>query len=157
MNKKLVTYFSATGRTERVAKEIAKALDADLFAIQPIEPYEQKDLNFMDSKARSSIEMNNSTSRPAIKEIPSGIKEYDTLILGFPVWWYTAPRIINSFIESVDLKGKDIFMFVTSGGSTAEKAWKDLQKNYPEISFVSAKTLNGIIEPDDIRRWINKK
>ena len=157
MNKKLVVYFSATGRTERTAKSVAETLDADLCAIRPRKPYENRDLNFMDSKARSTLEMNNAASRPEIEEITARIKEYDTVIIGFPVWWYTAPRIINTFIESTDLKGKDIFLFATSGGSTVEKAQQDLKKSYPELNIIGAKTLNGIYDPGENSSWIQKR
>lgn len=117
MSKKLVAYFSASGVTKRAAERLAKAAGADLFEIKPAVPYTDADLNWMDKKSRSSVEMNNPASRPEIAERLEHMEEYDTVFIGFPIWWYVAPTIINTFLESYDFSGKTIIPFATSGGS----------------------------------------
>ncbi|WP_304103966.1 flavodoxin [Methanobrevibacter ruminantium] len=114
--KTLVTYFSASGVTKRVAEKVANALDADIFEIAPETPYTAADLDYMDKTSRSTIEMNDKSFRPPIKETID-VSEYDTILIGFPVWWYTAPTIINTFIESIDIAGKTAIAFCTSGGT----------------------------------------
>lgn len=117
MGKKLVAYFSASGVTKAVAERLAKESGADLFEIIPKQPYNEADLDWMDKKSRSSIEMNNPASRPEIAEKLLNMDEYDTVFIGFPIWWYVAPTIINTFIESYDFSEKTIIPFATSGGS----------------------------------------
>ena len=117
MNKRLVAYFSASGVTAKVAENLADAIGADIFEIQPEVPYTKADLNWMDKKARTTIEMSDPTSRPAIAAKRDNIDEYDTIFVGFPIWWYVAPTIVNTFLESYNLKGKTIIPFATSGGS----------------------------------------
>ena len=117
MSKTLVAYFSASGTTARVAKELAQAAGADLYEIRPAVPYTKADLNWMDKNSRSSVEMNDKSSRPALADRDADIAAYDTILLGFPIWWYVAPTIINSFLESYDFFGKKIVLFATSGGS----------------------------------------
>ena len=117
MSKRLVAYFSASGVTARVAENLADAIGADIFEIQPEVPYSKADLNWMDKKARSTIEMSNPTSRPAIAAKRDNMDEYGIIFVGFPIWWYVAPTIINSFLESYDFTGKKIVLFATSGGS----------------------------------------
>ena len=117
MSKRLVAYFSASGVTAKVAENLADAIGADIFEIQPKVPYTKADLNWMDKKSRSTIEMSDSTSRPAIAAKRDNMDEYDTIFVGFPIWWYIAPTIINTFLESYNLKGKTIIPFATSGGS----------------------------------------
>ncbi len=117
MGKKLVAYFSASGVTKRYAETLAKAADADLFEIKPSVPYTNDDLDWKNSKSRSSVEMKNPDSRPEIAEKLSNMDEYDTVFVGFPIWWYVAPTIINTFLESYDFSGKTIIPFATSGGS----------------------------------------
>ncbi len=145
---KLVAYFSASGRTEKKAKELASVVGADLYEIAPAEPYTRADLNWMDKKSRSSIEMNNRVYRPALAEPSPDLSEYDTVYIGFPIWWYTAPTIINSFLESTDFFGKRIVLFATSGGSGIEKALKELSAEYPDMQFAGAKLLNGRVTED---------
>ena len=118
MRKVLVSYFSASGVTKRVAEKIAKAINGDLFEIEPTQKYTSEDLDWTNKQSRSSIEMQDKTFRPQILNKVSNIIEYDTVVLGFPVWWYTAPTIINTFIEENNLKEKNIYIFVTSGGSS---------------------------------------
>lgn len=117
MSRKLVAYFSVSGTTAQVAEKLAEAIGADIFAIEPEIPYTQADLNWMDKKARSTVEMNDSSSRPAIAEKRDNMADYDVVFVGFPIWWYVAPTIINAFLESYDLSGKIIVPFATSGGS----------------------------------------
>ena len=117
MSKKLVAYFSASGVTAKVAETLAEAIGADIFEIEPKVPYTEADLNWMDKKARSTIEMSDPASRPEIAVKRDNMKDYDTIFVGFPIWWYVAPTIINSFLESYDFTGKKIVLFATSGGS----------------------------------------
>lgn len=138
----LVAYFSATGTTEAVAKRLAKAADADLLEIAPAAPYTAEDLDWTDKNARSTVEMKDPNSRPALKNPKSDLTAYDKVYIGFPIWWYTAPTIINTFIEANDLKGKTIVLFATSGGSTIDKAEKDLRAKYPNLKWAKGKLLN---------------
>lgn len=140
--KTLVAYFSATGNTKEAAEQLAKAADADLFEIQPEQPYTADDLDWTNKQSRSTVEMKNPKSRPAIKGKVENIAQYDTVYIGFPIWWYTAPTIINTFVEQTDLKGKTIIVFATSGGSTASKATKDLKAAYPELTWKEGGLLN---------------
>lgn len=117
MSKKLVAYFSASGVTKRVAEQLAQAAGADLFAIEPAVPYTKADLDWTNKRSRSSVEMNDPSSRPEIAGRLDNMGEYDTIFLGFPIWWYVAPTIINTFLESYDFSGKAIVPFATSGGS----------------------------------------
>lgn len=121
MSKKLVAYFSASGVTAKVAETLAEAIGADIFEIEPKVPYTEADLNWMDKKARSTIEMNDPVSRPEIAIKRDNMKDYDTIFVGFPIWWYVAPTIINTFLESYDMTGKTIIPFATSGGSDIGK------------------------------------
>ena len=117
MSRKLVAYFSASGVTAKVAETLAEAIGADIFEIEPKVPYTKADLDWTNRQSRSSIEMNNPASRPAIAGVRDNMADYDTLFVGFPIWWYVAPTIINTFLESYDLTGKTIIPFATSGGS----------------------------------------
>ena len=141
--KTLVAYFSATGTTERVAKMLAEVAGADLYRIEPETPYTAADLDWNDKNSRSTLEMHDPKSRPAIKGRCERMADYDIVYIGFPIWWYTAPTIINTFIESYDLKGKTLIPFATSGGSTIKKSADDLKKAYPELSWGTARLLNG--------------
>lgn len=138
----LVAYFSATGTTAEAATELAKAADADLYEIVPEKEYTAADLNWNDKNSRSSVEMKDPKSRPAIKRKVENLAQYDTVYLGFPIWWYTAPTIINTFIEANDLSGKTIIVFATSGGSTVSRATRDLQAAYPNLTFKEGGLLN---------------
>ena len=143
MNKKiLVAYFSASGTTTRVAEEIASAIGADLYEICPEVPYSSADLNWMDKKSRSSVEMNDPSSRPAIAAPVQDMEQYDTVFIGFPVWWYVEPRIVDTFLESYDFSGKTLIPFATSGGSGIEQAQRSLQSHCPAASWAKGRLLN---------------
>lgn len=153
--KSLVTYFSASGVTRQAAKELASIVGADLYEIQPETPYTDADLDWRDKKSRSTLEMNDHSSRPAIKGTVKNIDDYDVVFIGFPIWWYTAPTIINTFVEANNLKGKTLIPFATSGGSSIKKACEDLQKTYPELNWKEGKLLNKI-NKKDIEEWVNQ-
>ena len=155
MSKVLVSYFSASGVTRKVAQKLANAIEGDLFEIEPVEKYTSADLNWMNKNSRSSVEMKDKSSRPAVKNMVENINEYDTAVIGFPVWWYTAPTIINTFIEENNLEGKDVYVFVTSGGSGSEGSFNDLKNTYPNINFISSKRLKGKESEEEYRDWIN--
>ena len=142
MNKTLVAYFSATGTTKVAAQKLAKEKNADLFEIVPEVPYTSADLDWRDKQSRSTKEMQDKTSRPAIKDTCPNIADYDTIWIGFPVWWYTAPTIINTFIEAHDLSGKTICVFATSGGSGVSGSYKDLKKAYPQYTWGESRLMN---------------
>ena len=137
--KKLVTYFSASGNTAALAKELAQAANADLYEIRPAVPYTSADLNWQDKQSRSSVEMRDHSSRPALADKDANIAEYDTIYVGFPVWWYIAPTIINTFLESYDFSGKRIILFATSGGSGFGKAVQNLQPSAPDATITEGK------------------
>ena len=142
MSKKLVAYFSASGITRNVAKMVAEAAGADLYEITPKEAYTKADLNWMDKKSRSSVEMADKKIRPEITDTDAKIAEYDVIFLGFPIWWYVAPTIINTFLEKYDFTGKKIVLFATSGGSGFGNTVKELQPSAPGARFVEGKLLN---------------
>ncbi len=142
MNKTLVTYFSATGNTKAAAERLAKECNADLFEIAPEVPYTTADLDWRDKQSRSTLEMKDRTSRPAIKGTCANIADYDTIWIGFPVWWYTAPTIINTFIEAHDLNGKVLNVFATSGGSDVKGSYNDLKKAYPQYQWGESRLMN---------------
>lgn len=149
MSKTLVAYFSASGVTAEAAKRVAAAAGADLYEISPAVPYTKADLNWMDKKSRSSVEMNNPDSRPEIKTSVDNMAQYDTVIIGFPIWWYVAPTIINTFLESYDFAGKKIALFATSGGSGFGKTVDKLKVSVDDSArFVSEKLLNGASDAD---------
>lgn len=131
MSKALVAYFSASGVTAKLAKALASATDADLFEIKPVTPYTSKDLNWMDKTSRSTIEMQDKSSRPEMAETLSSCAQYDTVFVGFPIWWYEAPHIIETFLESCDLSGKTVVPFATSGGSPMGKTAQILAPQLP--------------------------
>ena len=143
MAKALIAYFSASGVTARAAKEMAAATGADLYEIRPAEPYTDADLNWMDKKSRSTIEMNDPTCRPAIAGGVQDMAQYDTVLIGFPIWWYVEPRIVDTFLESYDFSGKMLIPFATSGGSGIGKAEKSLQAHCPAASWAKGQLLNG--------------
>lgn len=157
MNKVLVCYFSASGVTRRVAKKIAEVVKGDLFEIEPQEAYTEQDLNWNDPQSRSSIEMKNKSSRPEIKKKDINIDDYDTILIGFPIWWYQAPTIINTFLENVDLTKKTIVPFCTSGGSGIEEAVEILKETYPNYNFKEGKRFTGQEDKNSIESWIQSK
>lgn len=137
--KTLVAYFSASGITAKVAKQIAAENNADLFEIKPTTPYTPADLDWRDKQSRSTIEMNDKASRPEMVGKVETMDQYDTVYVGFPVWWYVAPHIINTFIEAHNLEGKTIIPFATSGGSTIDGSVKDLRASYPTLKIEDGK------------------
>ena len=154
MSKKLVAYFSASGVTAKVADMLADAVGADIYEIRPEVPYTKADLNWMDKKSRSTIEMNDRTSRPAIADKNAKVEQYDTIFLGFPIWWYRAPSIINTFLESYDFTGKRIILFVTSGGSKFGKTVEELKVSVSaSCEIIEGKLLNGKQTIPAIRNW----
>lgn len=154
MSDILVAYFSASGTTARVASDLAGALDADLFEIAPEQPYTSADLNWNDRKSRSSVEMNDEACRPAIAGTVKNMEAYDTVFVGFPVWWYVEPRIIDTFLESYDFSGKTIVPFATSGGSGLGKAPQRMQEIAAGSRVVAGKLLNGRPSADALRAWV---
>ena len=154
MSKKLVAYFSASGVTAKVADMLADAVGADIYEIRPEVPYTKADLNWMDKKSRSTIEMNDRTSRPAIADKNAKVEQYDTIFLGFPIWWYRAPSIINTFLESYNFSGKKIILFATSGGSKFGKTVEELKVSVPATcEIIEGKLLNGKQSIPVIRNW----
>ena len=143
MSKKLVAYFSASGTTKEAAERLAKAAGADLFEIKPTIPYTSADLNWMDKESRSSVEMNDPDSRPEIAETMPNMADYDTVFIGFPIWWYVAPHIIHTFLESYDFSGKMLVPFATSGGSGMGKTVDELRKLCPNADWKAGKLVNG--------------
>ena len=141
--KTLVAYFSATGTTERAAKMLAEVAGADLYRIEPETPYTAADLDWHDKNSRTSVEMNDPKSRPAIKGRCEQMADYDVVYIGFPIWWYTAPTIINTFVESYDLQGKTLIPFATSGGTDITKTADNLRKAYPDLNWKPGRLLNG--------------
>ena len=154
MSKTLIIYFSASGVTRRVAEKIANAIDGDLFEIEPVEKYTEADLDWTNKESRSSIEMNKRSFRPPVLNRVSNINEYDTIVLGFPVWWYTAPTIVNTFIEENDLDGKNAYIFVTSGSSGSEGSFNDLKKTYLNINFISSRRFKGNESNEEYIDWL---
>ena len=146
MSKVLVTYFSASGVTAKTANKLAKEVDGDLFEIETKEKYTSADLNWMDKKSRSSVEMNDPASRPEIAKQVENMDMYDTVLVGFPIWWYVEPKIIDTFLDSYDFAGKTVIPFATSGGSGIENVEKNLQKEYPNINWGKGKLLNGSVK-----------
>ena len=155
MSNVLVTYFSASGVTKSIAQKIASENGYDIFEIVPQEIYTPEDLDWTNKQSRSTIEMNDKSFRPPIAGT-TDVSDYDTVIIGFPVWWYTAPTIINTFIESLDLSGKTIKAFCTSGGSGIDKCVSDLANAYPELDFAKGLRLTGSESADKIRQWVDE-
>lgn len=152
-NKALVAYFSASGVTERVAQMIAKATDGELYEIKPQTRYSDADLDWTDKTSRCCKENDDPSSRPAIVKDKANLDEYDVIYLGYPNWWNMAPRIINSFVEAYNLKGKTVIPFMTSGGSRIENSVKLLKKDYPEVNWQAGRLLNGANQKT-VDEWI---
>lgn len=154
MSKKLVAYFSASGKTAKVAELLADAVGADIYEIRPEVPYTKADLNWLNKKSRSSVEMNDKTFRPAIADRNAQIEEYNTIFVGFPIWWYVAPTIINSFLESYDFSGKKIILFATSGSSGFGNTAAELKPSVSETTeIIEGKLLNGRQTLAKVRSW----
>lgn len=157
MSKKLVAYFSASGVTEKVAKKLAVAAEADLYEIKPEVPYTDADLNWNDKKSRSSVEMNNPLSRPAVATKVENMEQYDTVFVGFPIWWYVAPTIINTFLESYDFAGKNIVLFATSGGSGLGNSQKMLEACVASTTkFIHGKKFSRNVQTNELVEWIKE-
>lgn len=155
MGRKLVAYFSASGVTAKVAELLSETMGADLFVIEPEIPYTEADLNWMNKESRSSVEMNNPLSRPNIARKRDNMDEYDTIFIGFPIWWYVAPTIINTFLESYDLTGKTIIPFATSGGSGMGKTNEKLLPSCKGAVLIEGKILKANIGTGELMNWVN--
>lgn len=151
----LVAYFSASGTTAKAAKVLAKAADADLYEIKPAIPYTRANLNWMDKGSRSSVEMSDKHSRPALADTDAPIAGHDVIFLGFPIWWYVAPTIVNTFLESYDFTGKTIILFATSGGSGLGKSAVSLRASVPGARIVDGRLLNGRLNADELKTWVS--
>lgn len=154
MGKKLVAFFSASGTTKKTAEMVASAAGADLYEITPKELYTKADLDWMNKKSRSSVEMNDKKIRPEIEDVPVDISAYDEIIIGFPIWWYVAPTIVNTFLEAHDFSGKKIILFATSGGSGFGNTVSELQTSAPGAVITEGKLLNGASK-QAITDWVN--
>ena len=153
--KVLVVYFSATGTTRQVAKQIAKIANADICEIVPVKSYSSADLDWTNKQSRSSVEMNNPKTRPEIKALSVDVSKYDYVFLGYPIWWDLAPRTVNSFIETADLAGKTVIPFATSGSSTIANSVAVLKKSYPTIVWQKGKLLNSVSKKE-IEKWVSE-
>ena len=154
MSKKLVAYFSATGRTAKVAEKLAENIDADIYEIRPEVKYTKADLNWMNKNSRSSVEMNDKSFRPAIITGDVDVSGYSTIYLGFPIWWYVAPTLINTFLEAYDFAGKKIVLFATSGGSGFGNTVAELKPSAPNAEIVETNVLSGMLTDSKIRGLI---
>lgn len=154
MNRTLVAYFSASGVTAKVAERLAETIGADIFAIEPEVPYTKADLDWMDKTSRSTIEMNDPSSRPAIARKRDNMEDYDTIFVGFPIWWYVAPTIINTFLENYDLTEKTIIPFATSGGSGMGKTNEKLLPSCKGARLLEGKVLESNASAVELRKWV---
>ena len=152
-NKALVVYFSATGTTAKAARTIADVTGGTLYEIVPQQAYTADDLDWNDKQSRSSVEMNNPQARPALKDTKQDVAAYDVIFIGYPIWWDQAPRIINTFIESHDLKGKTLVPFATSGGSGISNSLKELKRTYPDLEWQGGKLLNRASR-NTVQSWV---
>jgi len=156
-NKKvLVAYFSASGTTAKVADRLSKAVGADLFEIKPAQPYTSADLDWTDKKSRSSVEMADKSSRPAIANKVADMSKYDIVFVGFPIWWYREPSIIDTFMESYDFSGKQVVPFATSGGSGMGDSGSIMQKLAPKAKVDSGKRFSSGVSEADLKKWAEK-
>lgn len=154
MSRILVTYFSASGVTAKIAEQLSEAIGADLHEIKPLEAYTREDLDWRNEKSRSSIEMKNKKYRPELVKEDIYISEYDTIFVGFPIWWYVAPTIINTFFETYDFSGKRIILFATSGGSGFGNTASELMASLPDnVELIEGKMLNGKFSNIELSEW----
>lgn len=156
MNKTLVAYFSATGTTAALAVKIAQLLQSECYEIKPLHPYSHEDLNWQDKNSRSSQEMEDATARPKLANGHLDVENYDTIFLGFPIWWYTAPAIIRSFVEQYDLKGKRIILFATSGGSGLGQSAQQLKALCPDANFENGKVFSSFVNDSQLKKWLSQ-
>ena len=154
MSKTLVAYFSASGTTARAAKALAEAAGASLYEIRPQTPYSDADLDWTNKRSRSSVEMGDKSFRPPLADRSAPVADCDTILLGFPIWWYTAPTIVNSFLESYDFTGKTIILFATSGGSGLGRSASDLKSSAPGAVIRDGKLLNGRQTRESLTAWV---
>ena len=154
MNKSLVAYFSATGTTEGAANALAKAARADLYRITPAQPYSSRDLNWNNSSSRSSVEMGNDSARPALAQVAPDLSPYDVVFVGFPIWWYVEPRIVDTFLESCDLSGKAVVPFATSGSSGITRAASRLRDIVPQARVLDGRMMNDRPSTSELEAWI---
>ena len=153
MGKTLVAYFSASGVTAKLAEKLAKAINADIYEIAPEVPYTRDDLNWMNKKSRSTIEMNDRASRPAIGTKVENMDQYDTVFVGFPIWWYREPSIIDTFIEAYDFTGKTVVPFATSGGSGLGDSYKNLQALAPGAKVIDGERFSASASEEKLKSW----
>lgn len=153
MSKRLVAYFSASGVTGSVAKKLADATGADIYEIKPAVSYTSADLNWNNSNSRSSIEMRDKTSRPELMDKNAKIGSYDVIFLGFPIWWYVAPTIINTFLEAYNFSGKTIILFATSGGSSFGNTLSGLKASAPGAVIREGKLFNRRVSVEELKKW----
>lgn len=151
--KSVVVYFSATGNTDAVAKHLAEGLGADAIELQPAEPYTAADLNYSDSNCRANREMQDAAARPALSGDYSAVLGYDTIYLGYPIWWGTAPRIIRTFLDSYDLSGKRVYLFCTSGSSGVATSMQEIHTAYPNINIVKGNRFTARTSASDLAAW----
>ena len=156
MKKVLVAYFSASGVTKGVAQQLAEVTGGTLHEIKPEKPYTDADLDWRNKQSRSSVEMQDKLSRPAITDKLTNLQDYDVVYVGFPIWWYTCPTIINTFMEAYDFNGKTVIPFATSGGSSIKKACEDLKATYPDVNWKEGKLLNHVSKKD-LEDWVKKQ
>ena len=154
--KVLVAYFSASGTTKGVAQQLAEVTGGTLHEIKPEQPYTDADLDWRNKKSRSSVEMQDKSSRPAITDKLKNLQDYDVIYVGFPIWWNTCPTIINTFMEAYDFQGKTVIPFATSGGSSIKKACEDLKAAYPDVKWKEGKLLNRTSKKD-LEDWVKKQ
>ena len=155
MTKCLVAYFSATGVTKKVGEDLAQVMGCDTYEIKPETPYTEADLNWMDKSSRSSIEMKDKNSRPPILGNNFSVSEYDVIFLGFPIWWYVAPTIINTFLEKHNFAYKKIVLFATSGGSKFGKAVENLRPSVsPSTVIIEGKIFNNNPSQEELKQWV---
>ena len=156
MSKTLVAYFSASGVTAKLAKNLAEAAGADIYEIRPEEPYTNADLNWQNKNSRSSVEMKDKSFRPSIADTDAKIAEYDTIFVGFPIWWYVAPTIINTFLEAYDFSGKTIILFATSGGSGMGNSAKELHLSVSDSAVIKdGKRFSANASVSELKEWVN--
>ena len=156
MNKTLVAYFSCTGTTRRAAQALAAAVDADVYEIRPQIPYTPADLDWRNKKSRSSVEMNDPDFRPALADKNAAIDAYNTIFVGFPIWWYVAPTIINTFLESYAFSGKTIVLFATSGGSGFGNTVAELKGSVSDTTIIKeGKVFNSGVSKEQLSSWVN--
>ena len=153
MTKAVVAYFSASGTTAQVARTLAASADADLYEIAPVDPYTSADLNWNDKNSRSSVEMNDEDARPDIAGSIPDTSAYDTVFVGFPIWWYVEPRIVDTFLEACDLAGKTVVPFATSGGSGIKRASGHIRSVVPDAKVKEGSLLNGRPSQDKLAAW----